>query len=84
MKLNINSLIPIYGGCIQVIPCKVTQLNLKPWIMLIWDFTVLSQILKFIHADLFGFVTGNLEWLWAILASFWLMSIRNLVSSNCP
>ena len=52
MKLNINSLIPIYGGCIQVIPCKVTQLNLKPRIMLIWDFTVLSQILKFIHADL--------------------------------
>ena len=30
MKLNINNLIPIYGGCIQVIPCKVTQLNLKP------------------------------------------------------
>ena len=61
MKLNINSLIPIYGGCIQVIPCKVTQLNLKPRIMLIWDFTVLSQILRFIHADLFGLVTSNLE-----------------------
>ena len=52
MKLNINSLIPIYGGCIQVIPCKVTQLNLNLWIVLIWDFTVLPQILKFIHADL--------------------------------
>ena len=84
MKLNINSLIPIYGGCIQVIPCKVTQLNLNLWIMLIWDFTVFPQILKFIHADLFGFVTGNLEWLWAILVLHRLVSICNLVSSNCP
>ena len=52
MKLNINSLIPIYGGCIQVIPCKVTQLNLKPLNHSELRFSVLPQILKFIHADL--------------------------------
>ena len=34
---------------------------LKPRITLIWDFTVLSQILRFIHADLFGLITSNLE-----------------------
>ena len=84
MKLNINSLIPIYGGCIQVIPCKVTQLNLKPLNHADLRFDCASSAFNIIHADPFGFVAGNLEWLWAILVLHRLVSICNLVSSNCP
>ena len=84
MKLNINSLIPIYGGCIQVIPCKVTQLNLKPLNHPDLRFYCASSAFNIIHADLFGFVAGNFRMTLSNLVLHRLVSICNLVSSNCP